>query len=382
MLTGPTPACRKALDVAGLSASDIDLVVLQVPALELVHQRAQDHGAGGSQRVAHGDRAAVDVAHRAHSGLPQGPGRRRAQRLGHRSGRDQRGLRRLLAAHEHQGRAVDDPRRAACVVQVLDPLDLGVAVTGPTPACRKALDVAGLSASDIDLVEINEAFAAIPLKLLRDMGWSQEQTNVNGGATVLPRADPRCSDPLDDGGDAHAAADAQGRDPVLQVPALELVHQLKLLRDMGWSQEQTNVNGGAIAMGHPLGATGAMILGTLVLRRIVQAGEELPQGCRRTSDLVCAVLPRADPRCSDPLDDGGDTEPTMISWQRDDDLVILTMDDPGAPVNTMNDAYQDALEKALERLEAERDSIRGVVLTSAKKGRPARSPARRRALSR
>ena len=39
---------------------------------------------------------------------------------------------------------------------------------------------------------------------------------------------------------------------------------LKLLRDMGWSQEQTNVNGGAIAMGHPLGATGAMILGTLV----------------------------------------------------------------------------------------------------------------------
>lgn len=65
--------------------------------------------------------------------------------------------------------------------------------------------------------------------------------------------------------------------------------------------------------------------------------------------------------------DATTTEPTMISWQRDDDLVILTMDDPGAPVNTMNDAYQDALEKALERLEAERDSIRGVVLTSAKK---------------
>ena len=61
--------------------------------------------------------------------------------------------------------------------------------------------------------------------------------------------------------------------------------------------------------------------------------------------------------------DATTTEPTMISWQRDDDLVILTMDDPGAPVNTMNDAYQDALEKALERLEAERDSIRGVVLT-------------------
>ena len=74
-------------------------------------------------------------------------------------------------------------------------------LTGPAPACRKALETAGLTASDIDLVEINEAFAAVPLKLLRDMGWSQEQTNVNGGA---------------------------------------------------------------IAMGHPLGATGAMILGTLV----------------------------------------------------------------------------------------------------------------------
>jgi acetyl-CoA C-acetyltransferase len=36
------------------------------------------------------------------------------------------------------------------------------------------------------------------------------------------------------------------------------------MRDMGWSEDQTNVNGGAIAMGHPLGATGAMILGTLV----------------------------------------------------------------------------------------------------------------------
>src|SRR5699024_567157 len=76
-----------------------------------------------------------------------------------------------------------------------------IMLTGPAPACRKALDRVGMKASDIDLVEINKAFAAVALKLLRDMGWSEEQANVNGGA---------------------------------------------------------------IAMGHPLGATGAMILGTLV----------------------------------------------------------------------------------------------------------------------
>lgn len=76
-----------------------------------------------------------------------------------------------------------------------------IMLTGPAPACRKALDVAGMTANDIDLVEINEAFAAVALKLMRDMGWTEEQTNVNGGA---------------------------------------------------------------IAMGHPLGATGAVILGTLV----------------------------------------------------------------------------------------------------------------------
>lgn len=65
--------------------------------------------------------------------------------------------------------------------------------------------------------------------------------------------------------------------------------------------------------------------------------------------------------------DAAALEPTMIAWERDDDVVILTMDDPDAPVNTMNAAYQDALEAALARLEAELESIRGVVLTSAKK---------------
>ena len=76
-----------------------------------------------------------------------------------------------------------------------------IMLTGPAPACRKALGKAGMTAGDIDLIEINEAFASVALKLIRDLD-----------------VDP----------------------------------------------EMTNVNGGAIAMGHPLGATGAMLLGTVV----------------------------------------------------------------------------------------------------------------------
>ena len=91
-----------------------------------------------------------------------------------------------------------------------------IMLTGPTPACRKALAKAGLQASDIDLWEINEAFAAVPMKTARDLGV-----------------------PLD----------------------------------------RVNVNGGAIAMGHPLGATGCIILGTLL--------DELE---RRDLSLGCATL--------------------------------------------------------------------------------------------
>ncbi len=76
-----------------------------------------------------------------------------------------------------------------------------IMLTGPAPACRKALDKAGMTVGDIDLIEINEAFASVALKLMRDLGVDHDITNVNGGA---------------------------------------------------------------IAMGHPLGATGAMLLGTMV----------------------------------------------------------------------------------------------------------------------
>jgi acetyl-CoA C-acetyltransferase len=74
-------------------------------------------------------------------------------------------------------------------------------LTGPMPASRKALSKAGMSVDDIDLFEVNEAFSAVPMAFAREMGVDEEHINVNGGA---------------------------------------------------------------IALGHPLGATGAMLLGTLL----------------------------------------------------------------------------------------------------------------------
>ncbi|MDT0380020.1 acetyl-CoA C-acetyltransferase [Streptomyces sp. RKND-216] len=91
--------------------------------------------------------------------------------------------------------------RARIVSAAVSGADPTIMLTGPAPASKKALAKAGLSIDDIDLVEINEAFAAVVLRFVRDMGLSLDKVNVNGGA---------------------------------------------------------------IAMGHPLGATGAMILGTLV----------------------------------------------------------------------------------------------------------------------
>ena len=91
--------------------------------------------------------------------------------------------------------------RARIIATAVSGADPTIMLTGPAPAARKALAKAGLQTEDIDLFEINEAFAAVAMRFMRDMGISEEITNVNGGA---------------------------------------------------------------IAMGHPLGATGAMILGTLV----------------------------------------------------------------------------------------------------------------------
>ena len=91
--------------------------------------------------------------------------------------------------------------RARILATAVSGADPTIMLTGPAPAARKALARAGLAVADIDLFEINEAFAAVAMRFMRDLGIGHDITNVNGGA---------------------------------------------------------------IAMGHPLGATGAMILGTLV----------------------------------------------------------------------------------------------------------------------
>ncbi|MEG0745697.1 MAG: acetyl-CoA C-acetyltransferase [Acinetobacter sp.] len=91
--------------------------------------------------------------------------------------------------------------RAKVLATALVGTDPTIMLTGPAPAARKALAKAGLTIDDIDLFEVNEAFAAVVMRFITE----------------------------------------------LKVPV-----------------EKVNVNGGAIAMGHPLGATGAMILGTLL----------------------------------------------------------------------------------------------------------------------
>src|SRR3546814_18632658 len=57
--------------------------------------------------------------------------------------------------------------------------------TGPIPSSRRALEKAGWSAGDLDLVEANEAFAAQALAVNKDMGWDPAKVNVNGGAIAL-----------------------------------------------------------------------------------------------------------------------------------------------------------------------------------------------------
>jgi len=58
-------------------------------------------------------------------------------------------------------------------------------LTGPVAATRKVLDMAGLRLSDIDLFEVNEAFASVPLMWLKEIGADRDRLNVNGGAIAL-----------------------------------------------------------------------------------------------------------------------------------------------------------------------------------------------------
>ncbi|MFC8045316.1 acetyl-CoA C-acetyltransferase [Nocardia sp. NPDC057353] len=107
----------------------------------------------------------------------------------------------VVLGNERVGAELGLTPRARIVAGAVSGSDPTIMLTGPAPATRKALATAGLTVDDIDLFEINEAFSAVALRFLRD---------------------------------------------------LDLPH------------EKVNVNGGAIALGHPLGATGAMLVGTVL----------------------------------------------------------------------------------------------------------------------
>ena len=107
----------------------------------------------------------------------------------------------VLIGTEEKGRQLGLTPRARIVSAALSGADPTIMLTGPMPAARKALAKAKMQIGQIDLFEINEAFAVVPMKFMKELHVSDEIVNVNGGA---------------------------------------------------------------IAMGHPLGATGAMILGTLI----------------------------------------------------------------------------------------------------------------------
>ena len=107
----------------------------------------------------------------------------------------------VLIGSEAKGKAMGLTPRARIIATAVTSTDPTIMLTGPAPAARKALEKASMTADQIDLFEVNEAFASVVMRFQRE----------------------------------------------LSVP-----------------DEKVNVNGGAIAMGHPLGATGAMILGTLL----------------------------------------------------------------------------------------------------------------------
>ncbi|MCC0037710.1 MAG: acetyl-CoA C-acetyltransferase [Brucellaceae bacterium] len=90
----------------------------------------------------------------------------------------------LLMAEEEASRRGIKPlaRIVSWATAGVDPQIMG---TGPIPASRKALEKAGWSASDLDLVEANEAFAAQACAVNKDMGWSTDIVNVNGGAIAI-----------------------------------------------------------------------------------------------------------------------------------------------------------------------------------------------------
>jgi acetyl-CoA C-acetyltransferase len=91
----------------------------------------------------------------------------------------------VLIGSDTVGRELGLTPRGRIVAAAVSGADPTLMLTGPIPATRKVLATAGLGIEDIDLFEINEAFAAVVLKYVRDLGLDPERVNVNGGAIAL-----------------------------------------------------------------------------------------------------------------------------------------------------------------------------------------------------
>ena len=91
----------------------------------------------------------------------------------------------VLLASRAKARELGLPARARVVDQVTVGVDPIIMLTGPIPATRKLLERTGLRMEDIDLVEINEAFASVVLAWEKELGPDMERVNANGGAIAL-----------------------------------------------------------------------------------------------------------------------------------------------------------------------------------------------------
>lgn len=89
----------------------------------------------------------------------------------------------IMSADEAQARGITPLARIKSWASAgVDPSVMGI---GPVPASKKALEKAGWSVGDLDLIEANEAFAAQALAVGKEMGWSDDKLNVNGGAIAI-----------------------------------------------------------------------------------------------------------------------------------------------------------------------------------------------------
>jgi acetyl-CoA C-acetyltransferase len=91
----------------------------------------------------------------------------------------------VLVASPEYARAHGLKPRARFVAMATAGTEPIIMLTAPTPASERCLARARMTAKDIDLVEINEAFAAIPLQTMRKLGLDPAKVNVNGGAIAL-----------------------------------------------------------------------------------------------------------------------------------------------------------------------------------------------------